>query len=147
MSRLPDDFHQDRALRDAALGVLKADIEHARATLNGKAIAGRVTGRIGDGAKDVLEIAKTNASDRQGLLAGLIALLALWFAREPLAEILGFASEAFEDTADANTTLDEDHGVTDTSELDAEGHEIETPDAANPPVDDNTEPLSATDAA
>lgn len=97
MSRLPDAFHQDKALRDAALGVIKADIEHARATMNGKAVAGRVAGRIGDGAKDVAEVAKVHAKDKQTVLAGLIALIALWLAREPIAEILGLASEALEE--------------------------------------------------
>jgi hypothetical protein len=88
LSRLPDEFHQDRALRDAARGVLMADIEHARATLNGKGLADRVAGRVGDGAKDVFEIAKHHASDKRGILAGLVALIALWFAREPIGEIL-----------------------------------------------------------
>lgn len=99
MTRLPDAFHQDRALRDAARDVLRADIEHARATLSGKAIANRVTGRIGDGAKDVLEVAKGHASERQGLIAGLVALVVLWFAREPIAELLGLGAG---DTSGAN---------------------------------------------
>ncbi|MEM7700869.1 MAG: hypothetical protein AAF251_02925 [Pseudomonadota bacterium] len=89
MSRLPDEFHQDRALRDAARDVLFADVEHAKATLSGKGIAGRLAGRVGDGAKDVAEIAKVHATDKQGLLAGLIAIIALWLARGPLLEILG----------------------------------------------------------
>ncbi|MEL7519261.1 MAG: hypothetical protein AAFN48_09945, partial [Pseudomonadota bacterium] len=91
MSRLPEDFHQDRALRDAARGVLVADLEHAKATLSGKAIAGRVAGRVGDGAKDVAEIAKVHAADNQGLLAGLMAIIALFLARGPIMEILGLA--------------------------------------------------------
>ena len=89
MSRLPDRFREDRALRDAALAVLVADVEHARHTLSGKAVAARVAGTIGDGAKDVLEIAKIHADGHRGLIAGLIAILALWFARVPILEIFG----------------------------------------------------------
>ena len=92
MSRLPTDFIEDRALRDAARAVLVADIEHARTSLSGKAVAARVAGTIGDGAKDAVEVAKVHADDNRGILAGLIAILAVWFAREPLLEILGLAS-------------------------------------------------------
>lgn len=99
MSNLPDEFHQDRALRDAARAVLVADIEHARNSFTGKAIAGRVTGRIGDGAKDVLEVAKSHATEQRGILAGIVALIALWFAREPFFEL--FSSSEPSDEADA----------------------------------------------
>jgi len=84
-------LREDRALRDAARGVLLADIDHAKSSLSGPALAGRVARPIGDGVKDVFEVAKTHADDNRGLFAGLIALLALWFARAPLLEILGLA--------------------------------------------------------
>lgn len=113
MSRLPSEFIEDRALRDAARDVLLADIEHARATFSGAGVAGRVAGRIGGGAKDVIEVAKVHADDNRGILAGLIALLALWFAREPLLEIFGLAP-AEETSTDqpsaAEPPLDEDQG-------------------------------------
>lgn len=109
MSRLPDDFYQDRALRDAARDVLVADIEHARASLSGKAIAGRVAGRVGDGAKDVLEVAKGHADDKRGILAIIIAFIALWFAREPIAEIFSEVfSELDETLEDETETPDND---------------------------------------
>ena len=91
MTRLPDDFHQDRALRDAARGVLMADIEHAKTSLSKDGLTNRVTSRIQDGAKDALEVTKGHAADKSGLIAGVIALLALWFARQPLMEIFGLA--------------------------------------------------------
>lgn len=153
MSRLPDAFHQDKALRDAALDVLKADVEHARQSLSGKAVAGRVAGRIGDGAKDVLEIAKSNASDREGLLAGLIAIIALWFAREPIADLLGFATDGEagdgnDDPADPEAELDEDGGLAD---KDPEGpatqeSATETPEApSSEPKSSAPEPLNTGD--
>ena len=93
MSRLPDAFREDRALRDAARDVLKADVEHARASLTGKALVGRFTGnvagRVGAGAVDMVEVAKSHVDDKRGVLAIIIAFIALWFARGPIAEILG----------------------------------------------------------
>ncbi|MDY7097384.1 MAG: hypothetical protein SXU28_04535 [Pseudomonadota bacterium] len=105
MSRIPDQFHEDRALRDAARAVLMADIEHARVTLSGKGVATRVAGRIGDGAKDVLEVAKTQADDNRGIVAALIGALVLWLARVPILQILGLAP--FEDEDEEQETGDE----------------------------------------
>lgn len=113
MSRLPEDFHQDRALRDAARGVLVADLEHAKATLSGKAIAGRVASRVGDGAKDVAEIAKVHAADNQGLLAGLLAIVALFLARGPIMEILGLAEFPDDDAQNKADTEPDDEASLD----------------------------------
>lgn len=121
MSRLPDEFYQDRALRDAARDVLLADIEHARRSLSKDGLTTRFTGRIGDGAKDAIEVAKVHAEDNRGLIAGLIALLALWFARQPLLEIFGF-----------DTTADEQEPAPQGNETplsDEPDHEIETEEA------------------
>ena len=80
MSRLSDQFHEDRALRDAARAVVLADIAHAKHTLSRQGLTERVTGRISDGAKDIFEVAKGHADENRGIIAGVIALLALWFA-------------------------------------------------------------------
>ena len=98
MSGLDQQFKEDKALRDAALGVLKADIEHAKTSLTGKAIADRMGSRIGDGAKDVVEIAKGHADDNRGILAVLIGALLLWFVREPILDLLGFGSASEHDS-------------------------------------------------
>lgn len=151
MSRLPDAFHQDKALRDAARDVLVADIEHAKATMSGKALAGRVAGRVGDGAKDVLEVAKGHASDRQGILAGIIAIIALWFARGTIAEILGLGDAPDETTE----KLDANEGLAD-NEADPDGGEAveedEGPDElatddkkAGEPATEELEPLATGD--
>jgi hypothetical protein len=86
-------FHEDRELRNAARAVLKADLDHARATLSAKSFAARVAGRVGDGAKDVFEAARTTADDNRGVLAGLIGALMLWFARSPIMEVLGLSTD------------------------------------------------------
>ena len=152
MSRLPDAFHQDKALRDAARDVLVADIEHAKATMSGKALAGRVAGRVGDGAKDVLEVAKVHASDRQGILAGLIAIIALWFARGTIAEILGLVEapvEAIEEL-DVNEGLADNEPSPDGGEAvegDEDPDELATDDKeAGEPAPEELEPPATGDA-
>lgn len=89
MTRLPQQFIEDRALRDAARDVFMADVEHARTSISGKGIAARVGSRVGDGAKDVFEVAKVHADDKRGILAALIGAIVLFFAREPILEVLG----------------------------------------------------------
>jgi len=89
MTRLPQQFIEDRALRDAARDVFMADVEHARISISGKGIAARVGSRVGDGAKDVFEVAKVHADDKRGILAALIGAIVLFFAREPILEVLG----------------------------------------------------------
>ncbi|TRD09916.1 hypothetical protein FGU71_12995 [Erythrobacter insulae] len=93
MSKLDRQFYEDRALRDAAREVIEADISHAKLSLSGKSIAGRVTERIGDGAKDVFEVAKTHGEDHRGIIAALIGAIILWFARGPILEALGLSDE------------------------------------------------------
>jgi len=160
MSRLPDDFHQDRVLRDAAREVLMADVEHAKATISGKSIAGRVAGRMGDGAKDVYEVAKVHAADRQGLIAGLMAIIALWFAREPLAHFLGSQASGVDEDEDEGESPNINDGADQASEAtpDADTAEVENLDeddanditATTAPTDpqmDGAEPLSTGETA
>jgi hypothetical protein len=97
MSRLPRQFEEDRAMRDAARKVLDADIAHLKKGLAEQGIAGRVKAqivgristRISEGARDVLDQAKEKASDHRGVLAALLGAIILWFAREPLLQFLG----------------------------------------------------------
>lgn len=103
MSELDRQFFEDRALRDAAREVFMADLAHAKTSLSGKSIAGRVTSRVGDGAKDVFEAAKVHGVDNRGVIAALLGAMILWFARGPIAEILGLqeTDEADEDALGA----------------------------------------------
>jgi hypothetical protein len=89
MNRLPANFMEDRALRDAARAVLTEDIERLRANLNEEGIASRVSSgvtttissRIRTGARDVLAQAKAQAADNKGVLAVLIGAIILFLAR------------------------------------------------------------------
>lgn len=107
MTRLPDRFIEDRAIRDAARAVLAEDIEHLRASLSEEGIASRVSSgvtgtisnRIRTGARDVLEQAKAQAGDNKGVLAVLVGALVLWFARGPILEwIEGLLEESSDET-------------------------------------------------
>lgn len=89
MSKLLEQFHEDKALRDAARAVLVSDVEHARSSLTPKGFADRIGGRIGDGAKDVYSVAKTHADDNRGIIAALIGAILLWVSRDTILEILG----------------------------------------------------------
>ncbi|MEO0461744.1 MAG: hypothetical protein AAF127_01335 [Pseudomonadota bacterium] len=127
MSDALKQFHEDRELRDAARTVLLADIEHARATLSGKGVAARMAGRIGDGAKDVFEVAKVNADDNRGVLAGLIGAILLWIARGPIMEMLGFEQP--------QAPLDEDTDTSEALDLEPELNESDTDSIDNQPSD------------
>ena len=75
---------EDRALRDASLALLKADVANLRADLSGKGIGDRLMGRISEGAVDVFDEAVDVANNNRGVLATLIAAILVWFARNPI---------------------------------------------------------------
>lgn len=107
MTQLPQRFLEDRAMRDAAKDVLKADWAHAREALTPKSLAGRVGERITDGAKDVVELAKDHADDNKGVLAVMIGAIVLWFSRHPILELLGLA-EVEDSETEYDAEADED---------------------------------------
>ena len=82
--RLEMQLREDRALRDAALALLKADVAHVRADLTSRGVGARIFDRVGEGAVDVFEEAVSVADNHRGALATLVAAVILWFARHPL---------------------------------------------------------------
>lgn len=115
MTRLPDRFIEDRALRDTARAVLTEDIDRLRASLAEQGIASRVStgvtqtisSRIRTGARDVLAEARVQAGERKGLLAGIVAAIVLFLARGP---ILDWIEELLESDFD-----EDDEAITDAS--------------------------------
>lgn len=115
MSALPQRFIEDKALRDAAKAVLDADIALFKASLEQQGIAGRVrsqiTGkmqrRVINGARDVLDQAKEQASDHPGVLAILIGAIILWFAREPLLDLFGLGDSNADDIGEHDVEFDD----------------------------------------
>lgn len=89
MSALDDQLAEDRALRDAALALFKADLALVRADLAERGVGGRIADRIGDSALEVLDEAADFAEENKGKVAAGIAAIALWFARGPILDGLG----------------------------------------------------------
>lgn len=92
-------FAQDRAMRDAAFELVKADFSHLRTDLSAQGLASRFTARLGEGATDLYEDAVEAADNHRGLLAGLLAAIILWFAREPIIDLLT-GEDRYEDYED-----------------------------------------------
>ncbi|AWW74682.1 hypothetical protein CD351_09630 [Erythrobacter sp. KY5] len=106
MSKLEERLIQDREMRDLARANLMADIEHAKEAFSATGVFGRVGGRIGDGAKDVLEVAKFQAEDKRGILALLIGAILLWLGRQPILEALGLEDELDKGQSDTAENAD-----------------------------------------
>lgn len=87
-------MREDRALRDASLALVKADVAHMKRTFSTKSLAQRAAGRISEGAVDVFDEAVDVADSNRGVLAALVAAVVIWFARNPIMAL-------FEDTQDS----------------------------------------------
>ncbi len=131
MSDLEQQFREDRALRNSALALLKADVTHLKTSLSGKGLAERTVSRITTGAKDTLDQASEKAGDKVGILAALIGAIALWFAREPILDAF------LEETSDEDTSEPDDAEVkdSDTEALEAAEIELTQPEEAIPEAD------------
>lgn len=81
-------LREDRMLRDAALGLVKADIAHIRGDLSTKGFGTRIFDRVTEGASDILEEAVEIAGDNKGILGVVVAAVLIWVASSPLAALL-----------------------------------------------------------
>ena len=75
---------EDRALRDSAKALVKADLAHVKADLSGKSVQSRVSDRVSEGALDLFEEGKVLATENKEVLAGLGGALVLLLAGVPL---------------------------------------------------------------
>lgn len=93
---------EDRYLRDSARALVEADIEHLKADFTRKSLTERAVDRVLDGASDLYDEAIEMAEDNKGALAALIAAVLVWFARNPLLELLGLAPDDDNDAGDGD---------------------------------------------
>lgn len=88
MSTPDERWQHDRALRDAALRLVKADIALVRDDLAARGVGTRVADRVGDAALETLDDAVGYAQDHRGQVAAAITALVLFLFRGPLLDAL-----------------------------------------------------------
>lgn len=93
---------EDRYLRDSARALVEADVEHLKNGLERKGFAARAMDSVKDGALEIYEEALEVADDNKGALAALVAAILVWFARNPILDLLGLG-----DSDDAAADRDE----------------------------------------
>jgi hypothetical protein len=83
----------ERANRDAARAELDEQVARIRGDMEERGIGGRIADEAAAKAMAALDEAGEIASQSKGIIGGTLALLALWFFREPilsaLADLLG----------------------------------------------------------
>lgn len=79
---------EDKALRDAARGLIDQDIARVKAALAERSLPARAMDRAADGAAEVLEQVAVAASRHKGAIAATVGAVALWLARHPLLALL-----------------------------------------------------------
>jgi hypothetical protein len=89
VSDLEHRLAEDKALRDAALALFKADIALVRADLDERGRGPRITNRVGESTMEMLDEATDFAEDNKGKVAAGVAAVVLWFARGPILDALG----------------------------------------------------------
>lgn len=103
MSDAASRMREARALRDASLALVRADVAHLRNSIASKSLSERFVDRVSEGAVDVFEETIDAVDNHRGALAALIAALFLWLARNPILALI--AGE--EDDADEPALPDE----------------------------------------
>lgn len=79
---------EDRALRDAARGLVQDDIAFIRDSVAARSLPARLADRVTGGARDIADEAAIVADENRVMLGSVVALgvagLAAWVFREPL---------------------------------------------------------------
>lgn len=93
MSDLEQRLAEDKALRDAALALFKADLALVRADLEERGVGARIGDRLSESTMDLLDEGLDFAEENKGKVAAGLAAIVMWFARGPildaLADLLG----------------------------------------------------------
>ena len=84
MANRAQTFEQAKATRDEAREAFDAQRALVRSDLDERSVGSRVVDRIAAEASAVLQEGKTVADEHRGIVAGTIAVLALWFLRGPI---------------------------------------------------------------
>lgn len=97
MGKLAEEVLAGRAERDAARDRLDRQIARLKDDIEERGISGRVMDEVSETASKAFDEAMQVAGESKGVIAGTIALLAIWFMRNPiiawLEDTLGQAAE------------------------------------------------------
>jgi hypothetical protein len=88
MSKLDRQLAEDRALRDAALAVFKADLAFIRTDIRERGLGTRLADRLGEGTRDMVDDAVDYAEANSGVVAAGALAVILWFARGPIMDTI-----------------------------------------------------------
>ncbi len=108
MSASERQLSEDRAMRDAARRLFKADLALVRDDLATRGPGARASDRISDAALDTFDEAVGFAAENRGKVAGVLGLIALWFLRGPILDGLGALTGANDDDDARDDRQDED---------------------------------------
>lgn len=87
MSTLEQRLAEDRALRDAALALFKADLAFIRTDIREKGVGARLADRLGEGTLEIVDDAVDYAEANSGKVAAGAMAVILWFARGPIMDL------------------------------------------------------------
>lgn len=88
MSELERRLAEDKALRDSARRLFKADLGLVRGDLAERPVGARLGDRVSDAAMDILDDAVDYAQTHRVTVAAGIAAVVLWFARGPILDAI-----------------------------------------------------------
>ncbi len=84
---------EDKHLRDSARALVEADVEHIKADVANKGMAKRALFRLRENAGELYDEALDVADSNKGAVAAVFAALIVWFARNPLLDMVGLGIE------------------------------------------------------
>lgn len=84
---------EDKHLRDSARALVEADVDHIKADFAKKGMAKRALFRLRENASELYDEALDVADSNKGAVAAVFAALVVWFARNPLLDMVGLGIE------------------------------------------------------
>lgn len=84
---------EDKHLRDSARALVEADVEHIKADFANKGMAKRALFRLRENAGELYDEALDVADSNKGAVAAVFAALVVWFARNPILDMVGLGVE------------------------------------------------------
>lgn len=110
MNELEHRLAEDKAVRDAALALFRADLAFIRTDLGQKGVGARIAERLGDGTRELIDDAVDYAEENRGTVAAAVAAVVLWFARGPIMDAVGrlFGADEAEEPAEPAVRSDKD---------------------------------------